>query len=412
MRINRLADRGSVHMIEENRSSVIVASVTVAHIPVILYVFDNTHRGGAFGCLEGESVLRAIRIAEAAKVPLVGLCASAGANLLEGQLSLVAAGKVFQACHNLDVPHLFLSYGPCIGAVAYLSKQADFVLALREQSFFCLTGPKIVKSAIFCDETLEEIGGAQKTAEQGGLHMLSDEEEEMEENCRKLLRYLKRSKSTVFYSERDEVISSGENSTMEALISNLLDDDTTLWMWSEWAKNAFAVFGYLGGRRVGIFANNPEYAGGVIDRDAALKAAKFYKLCSRLSIPVLSLADTPGFLPGAESERSGVLDAGAEMIESYLSHRSGKMTVAAGRVLGGAYMAMGCKEMGARAYAAFPQATIGVMGASIASEILRGEDMSHYEKNCLSVQAALKTGCVDRIVDPSELKAYIMGVIR
>lgn len=403
-RMTALVDKDSLELIPCAPSAVSLAAAKIRGIPVVLYGFDESRHGGALGIFEGKALLKGFQIAEKAEVPLIGLVASAGADLLDSQGSLFAAAKVFQACHNLIVPHLFLSYGMCIGASSYLSSLADFTLAVKDKSYFCLTGPKIVKASVFENSSLKDLGDSAHFASIGGCHILSDSIEEMEEATRKLLRYLKRK------LRRMEVpvtyLSDKESFSMVEVIESVMDGNSSIELWKSWAPNAMTLFAYVTGHRVAVVANNPDCAGGVIDSEGAKKMASFYKLCSRFHLPVVSLVDTPGFLPGTQSEREGVLISGGELLKAYMNHHSLKVTVAVGKVLGGAYMAMGSPTMGGKAYGAFPEAEIGVMAPAFEAEIL---DVRRTEigEASISSYAAENRGIVNEIILPPQLRSYI-----
>ncbi|MDY3118530.1 MAG: carboxyl transferase domain-containing protein [Peptoniphilus sp.] len=400
-RMASLADDGTLRVLEENQSAVAVAAAKIANKPVALAALDPAKKGGALGYLEGQSLLRGISLAKEAGAPFVLMCQSAGADMTGSQLSLSGAGAVFRALHALETPRIYLSYGPCIGAAAYMATLSDVVLAVRGMSAFCLTGPKIVARAIYEEAILDEIGGAEAVARRGGIHLLANTTEAMEENCRKIVGFVKEK-----HVRPKDPMGEKDIETMEGIIDGIVDKESATILWPRWAPHTIALFARLKGMGVGIFANNPRVAAGVLDRAAAEKAATFYRLCDRFHLPVISLADTPGFLPGSVSEEEGVLKGGAAMIGAYLNHRWKKSTVAVGRVLGGSYMAMGCKEMGADAYYALKDAQIGVTGEDMAAEILhlRGKNIEEYRSMHLSIEAAKAEGLVDHILSPDALR--------
>ena len=407
-RIEALVDEGSLYYIEKNQSAVSVATAKIAEKPAVVAAFDPTKKGGALGFFEGRSLVRAVALAKEGRAPLVILCQSAGADMSEGQLSLSAAGSVFRALHELDTPKLYLSYGPCVGAAAYMAELCDMVFAVRGQSALCLTGPKIVAKAIYEETTLAAMGGAEAGAERGLVHFPSDTEEEMAEQCRRIMAFLRQKQGTP-----QDSLPVGDSVSMEALIEGIVDEGSAISFWNEWAPSAITLFARMKGMRVGIFANNPSVAAGVLDKEAAEKAAAFYTLAESFRLPVISLADTPGFLPGTQSEAEDVLGGGRRMMDAYLRHRGKKATVAAGKVLGGAYMAMGCREMGADAYFALEKASIGVMGAELAMDILhlKNENTSSYKAMHLSVEAAEKSGLVDAVLRPADLREKLWEVL-
>lgn len=407
-RMMDLVDRGSLEMIPCAPSAVSLAAARIKGIPVILYGFDETRHGGAFGIFEGRAIMKGFRLAERAEVPLIGLVASAGADLIDGQGSLLAAAEVFKAGHDVKVPHFFLSYGVCIGASAYLASLADVVFAVKDKSYFCLTGPKIVETSIFEKASLKELGDSEEFAAIGGCHFLKDSEEEMVEAMGKLLLYIKRERRC--FKEPIKILSEIDSFSMEDVILSLADRDSLMELWQTWAPNVLTLFAYVEGHRVAIIANHPAYAGGVIDSEGANKMASFYSLCERFRLPVVSLADTPGFLPGTQSEREGMLLSGGKLLKAYMNHRAPKLTVAVGKVLGGSYMAMGSPAMGAKAYLAFPKAQIGVMAPELESEILK-IGRTEIGETHLSSPSARENGLLDEIILPSELRRYVRRTI-
>ncbi len=407
-RIEALVDEGSLYYIEKNQSAVSVTTVKISEKPAVVAAFDPTKKGGALGYFEGRSLVRAVTLAKEGRAPLVILCQSAGADMSEGQLSLSAAGSVFRALHDLDTPKLYLSYGPCVGAAAYMAELCDMVFAVRGQSALCLTGPKIVAKAIYEETTLQAMGGAEAGAKRGLVHFPSDTEEEMAEQCRRIMVFLRQKQVTPTSS-----LPTDDEVSVESLIEGIVDEGSAIPFWNEWAPSAITLFARIKGMRVGIFANNPSVAAGVLDKEAAEKAAAFYALAESFHLPVISLADTPGFLPGTQSEAEDVLGGGRRMIDAYLRYRGKKATVAVGKVLGGAYMAMGCKEMGADAYFALERASIGVMGAELAMSILhlKNENASSYKAMHLSAEAAQKSGLVDAVLRPADLREKLWEVL-
>lgn len=399
-----LADKNSLEMIPCAPSAVCLAAAKIRGIPVVLYGFDEDRHGGALGKFEGKALLKGFQIAQQAEVPLIGLVTSAGADLLDGQGSLLSAAKVFRACRHMTIPHLFLSCGMCIGASAYLSSLADFTLAVKDKSYFCLTGPKIVEASIFEKTSLKELGDSARFAAMGGCHILAGSEEEMIKKAGDLLLYLKRDRR---WSEIPVKNLLGKESfSMVDLIDGFIDGNSSIELWKTWAPNVMTSLAYIEGHRVAIVANNPEFAGGVIDSEGAKKMASFYTLCERFHFPVVSLVDTPGFLPGTESEREGVLLSGGELLKAYMNHCAPKLTVAVGKVLGGSYMAMGSPAMGGKAYVAFPESQIAVMSPTLESRVLNVSRTKIGEAS-ISSSAAKEKGLVDDIILPWELRRYI-----
>lgn len=257
-RIEALADEGSVHYIEKNQSAVAVAAAKIAEKPVVLAAFDPTKKAAPWA-ISRNVVGASHSFGQGRTGPLVLLCQSAGADMSGGQLSLSGAGAVFRALKDLDTPRMYLSYGPCIGAAAYMACLCDVVLAPEHASAFCLTGPKIVARAIYEEASLTAIGGAKAVAERGGIHLPADSEEAMIENCRRLMAFLRQKQVAAVPPKRV-----GCDGQMEGTIRAIVDEGSAIVLWPRWAKNATALLARIQGHRVGIFANNPKVTAGVL----------------------------------------------------------------------------------------------------------------------------------------------------
>lgn len=414
-RLADLVDPHSLQIVEMNRSAVILAAGKIAGRPVVLFAFNEAKYGGAFGYFEGATISRALHIAEEAEAPLVGLFCTAGANLRQGQLALRAYGDLFMRYHRSTVLKIYLSYGACAGGGAYLAGLSDIVLGIRDVSKLFLTGPVVVRRAIFEEADAQALGGTEVVNRYGGFHYIEPSAADMAKRCKDLIAFFCEKRRPATQAAELDILPYvyEEIVDIDRILASIFDGGRYSELWKDWGRNAVCAWGYVGGKRVGVFANRPIEKGGVLDRTAAEKAAAFYRLSARIPVPVLSLVDTPGFLPGTESERSGVLKAGAEMLKAYMGHPEKKLTVAVGKVFGGAYMAMGAKEMGACRYYALSRAQIGIMGASYAASLLDFDETQRefYRLRHLSAHSAAASGMIDAVIAPAEIRNAVIKTL-
>ena len=326
--------------------------------------------------------------------------------------------------------------GPCAGGAVYSPALTDFVVMVRKQSFMFLTGPKVVKTVLFEDVDAETLGGADVHGRTTGIaHMVYKNDEEAIMGVRKLLNYLPQSylnKPPVMtptdpidrdISEIESFLpeSSRQVYDIKKIIKTVFDKESFFEIQKNWAKNIVIGFARLGGYTIGVIANQPAMMGGVLDFNAGRKAARFIRTCNAFNIPIISLVDVPGFLPGTGQEHAGIIAHGAKLMYAYCEAQVPKMAVILRKAYGGAYIVMCSKHVGGDVNLAWPSAEVAVMGAPGAVEVLFGKEIANasnqnevavqkteeYENKFLNPQRAAERGYVDAVIHPADTRAKL-----
>jgi acetyl-CoA carboxylase carboxyltransferase component len=400
--------------------------------PVCVWTQDVSHRGGSLGVAGGETITRTIRRASRAGVPVVGLPHSGGARLQEGVAALSAYGAIFREQALARVPQITLIGGACAGGAAYSPALGDFVVMICPHARLFLTGPKVIEQVTRERISAEDLGGPRVHAANGVAHLAAEDDCSAAELLRELLGYLP---STLGRSPpRVSAVASPAGSPADHLpagtrrvydvrnvIAALIDGGQHLELAARWARNMVTTLARLDGRPVGVIANQPRHLGGTIDSAAAEKGTWFVKLCDRLALPLVVLVDTPGFLPGANQERAGVIRHGAALLRAFARATTPRLTVTLRQAYGGAHIVMNSRDLGADLTLAWPLAQIGVMGARQAvaiSErraIAAGSDIGElaelYASTRLGVDAAAAAGFVDEIVSPPKTRERLIRAL-
>lgn len=320
-------------------------------------------------------------------VPCIGLNDSGGARIQEGITSLSGFGEIFQ--RNIEasgvVPQISAICGPCAGGAVYSPAITDFVFMLKGVSNMFLTGPKVVKTVTGEDVTAEELGGASVHSTKSGVaHFTADTEQDLAQSIRKLLSYLPqnnleeapRVECTDPVSRKEDrlntILPDDPNKAydMYEVINLVVDKDSFFEVHAKFARNIIVGFARFNGQSVGIVANQPKVFAGVLDCNASRKAARFVRFCDCFNIPIVSLVDVPGFLPGTGQEYNAVIDHGAKLLFAYGEATVPKVTVTLRKSYGGSHIVMGCKQLKADMNYAWPSAEMAVMGAGGAVAIL------------------------------------------
>ena len=323
--------------------------------------------------------------------------------------------------------------GPCAGGAVYSPALTDFIVMVRKQSYMFLTGPKVVKTVTFEDVDAESLGGADVHGRTSGIaHLIYKNDESAISGVRELLSYLPQSYlEKPPYDENGDPIdrdcseldtaiptSSKQIYNVKNIVKSIFDAASFFEIQKNWAKNVVVGFARLGGYSVGVIANQPGMMAGVLDCDASRKAARFIRTCNSFNIPIISLIDVPGFLPGTGQEHNGVIAHGAKLMYAYCEATVPKIAVIMRKAYGGAYIVMSSKHVGADVNLAWPTAEVAVMGAAGAVEVLfrkeikQAEDqqqaveekMEEYENKFLNPARAMERGYVDAVIQPSETR--------
>ncbi len=419
---------------------------TIEGCRVAVYAQDFTLKGGSLGKKHAEKICKIMDLAAKVGCPIIGLIDSGGARIDEGIHALTGYGSIFMrnVRYSGVVPQFSLILGPCAGGAAYSPALTDFVFMAQGISQLFITGPQVIEQVIRQKVTKDELGGATVHTQKSGVaHLACADEEECFEQVRALLRliphhYLDMRKQhftqnfqyDASVTAMSELLPPTSNQAYDMLqvIDNLVDTGSFFQLQPDYAANIIVGFASLEGVTVGIVANQPVVKAGTIDIDASVKAARFIQFCNSFSIPLISLVDVPGYLPGIDQEHGGIIRHGAKLLYAYAQATIPKITVILRKAFGGAYIVMGSKELGADFNFAWPTAQIAVLGAAAAVTILHHkllatEDAAtqamfqkdleqQYEEEFLNPFVAAEHGYIDAIIEPDETRRHVVRALK
>ncbi|SOD72053.1 propionyl-CoA carboxylase carboxyltransferase subunit [Jatrophihabitans sp. GAS493] len=440
--------RSTVFGMEKNRpfgDGVVTGYGTVDGRPVCVFSQDVTVFGGALGEVYGEKIVKVLDLALKTGCPVVGINEGGGARIQEGVASLGLYGEIFMRNVRASgvVPQISLIMGAAAGGHVYSPALTDFIVMVDKTSQMFITGPDVVKTVTGEDVTLEELGGARThNTTSGNAHYLGTDEDDAINYVKGLLSYLPSNNLdplptydtdvTDTVTDEDAFLdtfipdSANQPYDMHELITHIVDDEEFLEVHALFAPNIIVGFGRIEGSPVGVVANQPMHFAGCLDIDASEKAARFVRTCDAFNIPVITLVDVPGFLPGVSQEHTGIIRRGAKLIYAYCEATVPKITVITRKAFGGAYDVMGSKHLGADINVAWPTAQIAVMGAQGAvnilyrkeiaaaedPEALRAQVVTDYEDTLVNPYVAAERGYIDSVIPPSHTRAYIIKSLR
>jgi len=456
-RIDALLDRGSFFEVdrfvlgrsEENGKNgekhygdgVVTGYGTISGRTVFVFAHDFTVFGGSLGEMFGRKVNKIMDLSMKAGAPIIGLCDSGGARIQEGVQSLAAYSEIFfrNTLASGVIPQISAILGPCAGGAVYSPAMTDFVFMVEKISNMFITGPDVVKAALGQDVTFEQLGGPELHASRSGVaHFVSQDEDHCFAEMRKLLSYLPQNNSefpprigNTDDRERsnetlDTMIPQDSNKPydMKSVISEIVDNHDFLEIHSRWAPNIIVAFARMDGRTIGIVANQPMQLAGALDIDSSNKAARFIRFCDSFNIPVITLVDVPGYMPGLEQESGGIIRHGCKLLYAYCEATVPKITIVARKAYGGAYCAMGSKYSKADLNLAWPSAQLAVMGPEGAVKILYQRELqSHsdqdfkekateeYTERYLNPFIAAERGIIDAVILPRETRAQVIRAL-
>jgi acetyl-CoA carboxylase carboxyltransferase component len=410
---------------------------------VALVSQDFTVAAGSLGKVHAMKIVDIMRLAKKLGIPLVAFKDSAGARIQEGVDALSGYGRVFYNNVLLSgvVPQIAIIAGPCAGGAAYSPALMDFIIMTADNARMFITGPEVIKAVSGRETTMEEIGSASMHAGvSGNVHLVADDDRHAIELARELLSYLpsNNTEDPPHMPSEDLELAPDEgmnalipdDSTMamdsRAVIDRLVDDGRFLEIHASWAQNLIVGFGRIEGVVVGIVANQPQVRAGALDIDASDKGSRFIRTCNIFNIPLVTLVDVPGFLPGVEQERGGIIRHGAKMLYAYAAATVPKMTVIMRKAYGGAYLAMCALEMGADFVYAWPNAEIAVMGAEGAIKVLNRKELAaaedpaarmaelaaEYRAEFASPYLSAGHGYVSDVIEPAETRYMVALSLR
>ena len=411
--------------------------------PVAAFSQDFTVGGGALGRIHAKKMCDVMDYALKAGCPVVGFNDSGGARIQEGDDSLSGYGQVFFRNVLLSgvVPQIAVVAGSCAGGAAYSPALTDFIIMVKGSGTMFICGPEVIRAVTGQKCTMEEIGSATANASvSGNVHFIAENDADAVRIVKKLLSYLPGNNVMdpphTPGTQLDRSLDPGMNELVPenikdpfdvtSVIARLVDEGDYLEIMKEWAKNIVICFARIQGIVVGIIANQPAVKAGTLDIDASDKAARFIRFCNVFNIPIVTLVDVPGFMPGVQQERGGIIRHGAKMLFSYASATVTKITVIMRKAYGGAYLAMCSADMGADVVYAWPSAEIAVMGADGAVKVLFKREISaaedskkeearlvteYRDKFCTPYEAAKKAMITD-VISPAETRAAVSLALR
>jgi acetyl-CoA carboxylase carboxyltransferase component len=404
--------------------------------PVFAFFQDFTSRGGSLGEMHARKICKVLDLALKAGVPVVGFNDSGGARIQEGVDALAGYGEIFfrNARASGVIPQISAILGPCAGGAVYSPAMTDWVFMVGGASYMYITGPDVIRSVTGEQASHEELGGAvAHNAKSGNAHFACQSEEEALRKIRLLLGLLPPNNledppavessdpADRLCPELDSIVpdQAQEGYDMKRLIESVVDRGSLLECQALYAGNIITAFARLGGRTVGLIANQPQVLAGCLDINASDKAARFVRFCDAFNVPLVTFADVPGYLPGTDQEWGGVIRHGAKLLWSYSEATVPKLTVIVRKAYGGAYIAMCSRHLGADQVFAWPTAEIAVMGAEGAVNILyRSETPEEREKKALEYRemlynpyVAAKRGYVDEVILPRETRRRLIAAL-
>ena len=403
---------------------------------VFVYAYDFTAYGGTLSGTNAAKIVKVQQLALKNGAPVIALNDSGGARIQEGVSSLAGYASIFyqNTMASGVVPQISAILGPCAGGACYSPALTDFIFMVKEKSHMFITGPDVVKAVTHEEVGKEELGGAYTHSTKSGVtHFMCDTEEETLMSIRELLGFLPANNmedaplvpctDDIRREEESlqEVIPDDPNIPydMKEVIVPVVDDGYFFEVMPDFAKNIVIGFARLGGRTVGIVANQPAFLAGVLDIDASDKAARFIRFCDCFNIPLVTFEDVPGFLPGTVQEHNGIIRHGAKVVYAFAEATVPKVTLITRKAYGGAYIVMASKLTGADINLAFPNAEIAGMGAEGAVNILfrnadnekRAELTEEYRERFANPFRAAELGYIDEVILPEQTRAKLIAAL-
>ncbi len=410
----------------------------------LVYVFaqDFTVFGGSLSEAVGEKICKVMDLAMKMGAPLIGINDGGGARIQEGVVSLKGYGEIFtrNVLSSGVIPQISVIMGPCAGGGVYSPAITDFIFMTQGTSQMYITGPDVVRAVTQEEVTHEELGGAHVHSTRTGVaHFALEGEEETLNEVRRLLSFLPANNMEDppyqepadlpdrYCDELAKIVPEDPQKPYDVhqVIEAILDDGDFMEVHAGWARSIAVGFGRMNGRVVGVVANNPMHLAGVLDVDSSRKGARFVRFCDAFNIPIVTLVDVPGYLPGTSQEYGGIIVHGAKLLYAYAEATVPKVTVILRKDYGGAYLVMGSKHLRADINYAWPGAEIAVMGPDGAANIIfrreiesasdpeakRRELIAEYRKNFANPYVAAARGFIDDVIEPRETRIKVIRAL-
>jgi acetyl-CoA carboxylase carboxyltransferase component len=420
---------------------VITGTGTIYGHPVCIYAQDFTVAGGSLGWAHAKKITKIMDHAMKLKIPIIGINDSGGARIQEGVNALAGYGEIFWRNTQASgvIPQISVILGPCAGGAVYSPALTDFVFVVDQVSKMFITGPEVIKTVLGEEISMEELGGAWVHSEiTGNAHFYAESEDECFSQIKELISFIpwnntrkaepfpKKPPKTRQYNI-DEVIPPDPKQPYDVrnVIKSISDDSEFLEVMEHFAANIVIGFGRIAGQTVGYVANQPLVLAGVLDVDSSDKAARFIRYCDSFNIPLVTLVDLPGYLPGIDQEHAGVIRHGAKMLYAYSEATVPKITVIMRKAYGGGYIAMCSHHLRADFVCAWPTAEIAVMGPEGAANIIfrneiknaenpdevRKQKIKEYKDKFANPYVAAAYGYIDAVVEPKETRNFLIHAL-
>lgn len=424
---------------------VVTGHGTIDGRTVYVYAQDFTVFGGSLSETMALKICKVMDMAMKMGAPIIGINDSGGARIQEGVTSLAGYAEIFERNILASglIPQISAIFGPCAGGAVYSPALTDFILMTEQNSYMFVTGPKVIKSVTGEDISVEDLGGANVHSSKSGVsHFKVETEEEGLLLIRKLLSFLPQNnlEEPLLVANFDPIdrvddklntiVPDNPNQPydMKEIIRSIIDNGEFLEVHQQYARNIIVGFARMNGASVGIIANQPNFLAGVLDCDASRKAARFVRFCDAFNIPLITLVDVPGFLPGSGQEYAGIITHGAKLMFAYGEATVPKITVTIRKSYGGAHDVMSCKQLRGDFNYAWPTAEIAVMGASGAIEILEGRKIAaitdpqekekyiakkieEYNETFANPYQAASYGYIDDVIEPRDTRFRVIRAL-
>ena len=419
---------------------VITGTGTIFGEPICIYAQDFTVQGGSLGLMHARKITKIMDHALKMKVPCIGVNDSGGARIQEGVSALAGYGEIFyrNTMASGVIPQISVILGPCAGGAVYSPALTDFVFVVENISKMFITGPNVIETVLGEKISQEDLGGARVHAEiTGNAHFYSLSEKECFDQIKTLISYIPRNNTEkpkrieaqkpTFKGKIEDIIPANPKQPYDVrdVVKAITDNSDFFEVQEMFARNIVIGFGRINGQSVGFVANQPLYLAGVLDCDSSDKAARFIRFCDAFNIPIVTLEDMPGYLPGVDQEHAGVIRHGAKMLYAYSEATVPKITVILRKAYGGGYIAMNSRHLGADFVFAWPSAEIAVMGPEGAANIIfrkeimsapdqdamRQEKVKEYLEKFANPFVAASKGFIDSVIEPEETRTLLIKAL-
>lgn len=419
---------------------VIIGTGTISGQPVCIFAQDFTVAGGSLGLMHSRKIVKIMEHALKLKIPLIGINDSGGARIQEGVNSLAGYGEIFfrNTLSSGVIPQISVVLGPCAGGAVYSPALTDFVFVVENISKMFITGPEVIKTVLGEVISMEDLGGARVQSEiSGNAHFYAATELECFAQIKKLISIIPRNnderakiiepKPPFHECHIDEIVPDDPAQPYDVrdVIKAVVDGSDFFEIQEHWARNMVIGFGRMNGITCGFVCNQPLVLAGVLDVDSSDKAARFIRYCDAFNIPIITLVDLPGYLPGVDQEHAGVIRHGAKILYAYSEATVPKLTVILRKAYGGGYIAMGSRHLRADFVFAWPTAEIAVMGPEGAANIIFRKEISEaknpeemrlqkvqeYKEKFANPYVAASKGYIDSVIEPIETREILLHAL-